>query len=123
MTRHLTFTLLVSLTVLSISAHSDTLTLRNGTSVTGDWVGLDTRQLSFRVNGQVLTYPRSDVSQVVFGSAQAPFKPEKGQTTDQVTAQLGQPQVIAEVGDKRIYLYKDLKITFIDGKVTGVDVR
>jgi hypothetical protein len=43
-----------------------------------------------------------------------------GQTMDQVTAALGQPKSIVDLGAKKIYIYKDMKITFKDGKVTDV---
>jgi hypothetical protein len=43
-----------------------------------------------------------------------------GQTKDQVVAAMGQPVRIADLGKKQIYYYKDLKITFVDGKVTDV---
>ena len=51
---------------------------------------------------------------------QPPATVEVGQTTDQVIAMLGQPQRIAKVGAKALYFYKDLKITFTDGKVSDV---
>jgi hypothetical protein len=41
-----------------------------------------------------------------------------GQTTDQVQAILGQPDKIVNLGAKQIYIYKDLKVTFVNGKVT-----
>jgi len=43
-----------------------------------------------------------------------------GQTIGQVTAALGQPVKKAKVGTKDIYYYKDLKVTFVNGKVTDV---
>jgi hypothetical protein len=43
-----------------------------------------------------------------------------GQSIDQVKAALGQPEKIVDLGKKQIYVYKDLKITFIDGKVSDV---
>jgi hypothetical protein len=43
---------------------------------------------------------------------------EIGQTPDQVTAILGQPDKILNLGTKQIYVYKDLKVTFMKGKVT-----
>jgi hypothetical protein len=43
-----------------------------------------------------------------------------GQTTDQVVASMGQPVRKAKIGTKEIYSYKDLKVTFVDGKVTDV---
>lgn len=45
---------------------------------------------------------------------------EKGQTTDQVTAALGKPEKIVNLGTKQIYIYKDMKITFLNGKVSDV---
>jgi hypothetical protein len=61
-------------------------------------------------------------------AAQAPAAPaapaappatvEIGQTPDQVTAILGQPEKIINLGPKQIYVYKDLKVTFVKGKVT-----
>jgi hypothetical protein len=43
-----------------------------------------------------------------------------GMTTDQVQAALGKPEKIFNVGSKQIYTYKDVKITFLDGKVSDV---
>ena len=45
---------------------------------------------------------------------------EKGQTTDQVQAALGKPDKIVNLGAKQIYVYKDLKVTFVNGKVSDV---
>ena len=50
--------------------------------------------------------------------AAPPATVEIGQTTDQVTAILGQPEKILNLGTKQIYVYKDLKVTFVKGKVT-----
>jgi hypothetical protein len=43
-----------------------------------------------------------------------------GQTKDQVTANFGQPEKIVKLGTKEIYYYKDLKVTFVAGKVSDV---
>jgi hypothetical protein len=43
-----------------------------------------------------------------------------GQTTDQVVAAIGQPDKIVNLGSKQIYVYKDIKITFLKGKVSDV---
>jgi len=43
-----------------------------------------------------------------------------GQTTDQVVAALGKPEKIVDLGSKQIYVYKDLKVTFLSGKVSDV---
>jgi hypothetical protein len=50
--------------------------------------------------------------------AAPPATVEIGQTPDQVTAILGQPEKIINLGTKQIYVYKDLKVTFVKGKVT-----
>jgi hypothetical protein len=50
--------------------------------------------------------------------AAPPATVEMGQTPDQVTAILGQPDKILNLGTKQIYVYKDLKVTFVKGKVT-----
>jgi hypothetical protein len=44
-----------------------------------------------------------------------------GQTKDQVTAAFGQPTRVAKLGAKDIFYYKDMKVTFTNGKVTNVD--
>jgi hypothetical protein len=44
-----------------------------------------------------------------------------GQTKDQVTAAFGQPARAAKVGVKEIYYYKDMKVTFTNGKVSNVE--
>ena len=43
-----------------------------------------------------------------------------GQTIDQVTAIMGSPKQIVDLGPKQIYKYPDLKVVFIDGKVSDV---
>jgi hypothetical protein len=44
-----------------------------------------------------------------------------GQTIDQVTAAFGQPVSVIDLGVKKIYKYKDMKITFKAGKVADVE--
>jgi hypothetical protein len=44
-----------------------------------------------------------------------------GQTKDQVTAILGQPGKAAKIGTKEIYYYKDMKVTFMNGKVSNIE--
>ena len=64
----------------------------------------------------------ADNQQQAPAAEQAPPAPpatvEIGQTTDQVVAILGQPDKIINLGVKQIYVYKDLKVTFVKGKVT-----
>jgi len=51
----------------------------------------------------------------------APATVSLGQSIDEVTAILGQPKNIVDLGAKKIYVYKDLKVTFKDGKVADID--
>jgi hypothetical protein len=52
--------------------------------------------------------------------AAEPAQIEKGQTPDQVKAALGNPDKIINLGTKLIYVYKDIKVTFLNGKVSDV---
>jgi len=49
-----------------------------------------------------------------------PQQIEKGQTPAQVKATLGNPDKIVTIGAKQIYVYKDIKVTFLNGKVSDV---
>ncbi len=42
------------------------------------------------------------------------------QTIEQVVAALGKPAKTVDLGAKQIYVYKDLKVTFVNGKVADV---
>ena len=44
-----------------------------------------------------------------------------GQTMDQVTAGFGQPLKVAKLGAKVFFYYKDMKVTFTNGKVSDVE--
>jgi hypothetical protein len=44
-----------------------------------------------------------------------------GQSKDEVTAAFGQPMRQAKLGQKEIFYYKDMKVTFTNGKVSNVD--
>jgi hypothetical protein len=43
-----------------------------------------------------------------------------GMSIADVERALGRPKDIADLGSKKIYVYKDLKVTFKDGKVSDV---
>jgi hypothetical protein len=51
---------------------------------------------------------------------QEPQSIQMGMTMDQVQQALGQPQKTVNLGPKQIYVYKDLKVTFFNGKVVDV---
>jgi hypothetical protein len=52
--------------------------------------------------------------------AAAPASISLGQSIDDVTAAMGQPTKIVDLGPKKIYVYKDMKVTFKAGKVSDV---
>jgi outer membrane biosynthesis protein TonB len=54
------------------------------------------------------------------GDAGAPPTLSLGLSIDQVRAIQGEPQKVVDLGPKQIYVYKDLKITFTDGKVSDI---
>ena len=49
-----------------------------------------------------------------------PAEVSAGQTPEQVVATLGEPVKKAKIGTKDIYFYKDMKVTFVNGKVTDI---
>ena len=53
------------------------------------------------------------------GPAQPALMP--GLSIDQTKAIRGEPQRIVEVGNRKIYVYKDLKITFTNGRLTDIE--
>jgi hypothetical protein len=71
-----------------------------------------------------------DANQQQQGSQQQPAQQDQqqaepqtiqlGMTTDQVQAALGKPEKIVNLGPKQLYVYKDLKVTFVNGKVSDV---
>lgn len=50
----------------------------------------------------------------------APQSVSLGMTIDQVVGMLGQPQVVGDLGAKKIYSYGNMKIIFTNGKVSDV---
>jgi len=51
----------------------------------------------------------------------APPAIKVGQTQDEVVNALGQPESVDASGDKQIYIYKNVKVTFVNGKVSKVE--
>lgn len=49
-----------------------------------------------------------------------PVEISLGQSIDQVIAAVGRPLRVANLGSKQVYIYKDMKVTFVNGKVTDV---
>jgi hypothetical protein len=49
-----------------------------------------------------------------------PSQIDMGQTQDQVRGSLGNPDKMVNLGPKQIWVYKDLKVTFLNGRVVDV---
>jgi mono/diheme cytochrome c family protein len=73
--------------------------------------------------------PDSEPAPVKYGDIPPPPPPADappptvaiGQTEDQVIASFGPPMRVAKLGVKEILYYKDMKVTFIKGKVSDVE--
>lgn len=63
----------------------------------------------------------TDANAAPAAPAQAAMSIAIGETIEQVTAVLGQPLFKIDLGTKKIYKYKDMKITFNSGKVSDVE--
>jgi len=87
----------------------------------GNVKGADNGNANANSNEQQVANPGGGVGQA---QQQAPppepQQIEKGQTPDQVRAVLGQPDKVVNFGSKQIFIYKDLKVTFLNGKVSDV---
>jgi hypothetical protein len=57
---------------------------------------------------------------VAGAGAGAPPTIQLGQTIEEVVAQMGNPTRIADLGQRKTYFYPDMKIIFVDGKVSDV---
>lgn len=69
---------------------------------------------------QIVQQPAQPVEPVESAQPVAPVTIKMGDSTDQVVTSVGQPDRIAKVANKEIYFYKDMKITFVDGKVSDI---
>ncbi|MBS1855004.1 MAG: hypothetical protein JST11_06545 [Acidobacteria bacterium] len=67
-------------------------------------------------------YQQADPPQPQAASVYQPGPPTLtlGLTIEEVRAIQGEPDKIVDLGDKKMYLYKDLKITFTGGRVTDI---
>jgi hypothetical protein len=75
-----------------------------------------------QINEQLNEADRAE-KEVLVETVAPPAKPVRislGQTLDEVSAALGQPLRVVDLGAKKIYVYKDVKITFSGGKVSDV---
>ncbi len=71
-----------------------------------------------QAQGQQQAAPAEAAPAAAPAPAQPPASVQMGMTPDQVVGILGQPEKIVNLGAKQLYIYKDLKVTFLNGKVT-----
>ena len=80
---------------------------------------------------QPRTEPKAQVTDAPFQPIEPPPPPadqppptqtiSKGDTKDQVVEILGLPQRVVKAGTKEIFYFKDVKVTFVNGKVSDVE--
>jgi hypothetical protein len=84
---------------------------------------VDTQSQAVAAAAQPAPQPQPQVA-VVAPAPQPPPPPPTikiGQTQDAVVAALGQPDSVDALGDKQVYVYKSVKVTFVNGKVSKVE--
>jgi len=74
---------------------------------------------------EALNQPQQDAAAAppppIAAPAAPPVELKLGLTIDEVTAANGVPTKIVDLGAKKIYFYKDMKVTFKDGKVVDIN--
>jgi hypothetical protein len=86
----------------------------------GNLVDVNTQQAWTRT-GDAPQAPMPDIAPPPPPADTPPPTIALGQNMDQVTAGFGQPLKLAKVGTKTIFYYKDMKVTFTNGKVSNVE--
>ncbi len=81
----------------------------------------DSAQAENEVIGQAQQEGTSPIGAIFDQSNAPPVRIALGQTIDQVTSSIGAPLTVVDLGPKQIYKYKDMKITFNNGKVSNVE--
>ena len=82
----------------------------------------DNQQAQDNGSGQQMAQQQASAPQQAAAPPQQsePATVQLGMTTDEVQSALGRPEKIFNVGPKQIYVYKDVKVTFQNGKVADV---
>ena len=70
--------------------------------------------------GPKLSNPRPSRGRPAHKPGERPRQSSWDKQSTRWSALLGQPERIANLGSKQIYVYKDLKVTFVNGKVSDV---
>lgn len=78
--------LLAIATLLTMVSFADTITLRNGRTVSGSYLGGDSRQIRMAVGERVESYAVSDVERIQFGSLQTSNAPLPEQSSAPTSA-------------------------------------
>lgn len=113
--------LAVLLFALALSAHADTLTLRNGTSLTGNWYGFDRGIIKFQTNGQVQEYRTSEVASVVFGAdTVSTFAPAPPAPASPAPVSFAPPPVEAPAGNLEQQLKSQYQLTTLTADYASV---
>jgi hypothetical protein len=68
------------------------------------------------------TPPPAPTTQPVVTQSASPKSVEIGNTTDEIQSVMGQPDKIINLGARVIHVYKDMKIIYVDGKVSDVQL-
>ena len=91
----------------------------------GNLLDVNTRQQWARTGDAPDAAPAASAAPAKFQEIAPPPPPPPtialGQTKEQVTGSFGQPVRVAKIGAKDIFYYKDMKVTFLNGKVSNVE--
>src|SRR5208282_308815 len=71
--------ILLPLLIFAAAIPADTLRMRDGSSVNGDFLGATANDIRFSVNGEMQHYARVNVAQIIFSPAQGDVAPPASQ--------------------------------------------
>lgn len=68
----MTLKFIAVLVLLAVSAHADTLILRNGMRIKGRWWATDGKVITFLINNHLESFSKTEIVEIVFGDEPAP---------------------------------------------------
>jgi len=80
----------------------------------------DVFDLAFTDHGNTPAPPADPEPRAQPAPSPEPVRIALGQSIEEVRSNLGQPDKIVDLGSKKIYYYRDMKIVFVDGRVSDV---